>query len=414
MRSFFIATLSIALLPIVGLTQSDINQPPISYESTKGDNPITRLFDGVRAGETTLSYRYRDGHLKSILSELGIPVSSQCLVFSKTSLQSARISPQNPRAIYFNDDVYVGWVQGSSLLEIATADPALGTAYYTVRMNSGGAAMRRHNSACLACHLTSKKQGRIPGHSVRSVMTRESGKINLLLPDFKTTHASPFEERWGGWYVTGDVGEMKHRGNAFLEGETLVPEDGGRRSDLTEDFESSRWPIPHSDVVALMVFEHQTFVHNELTRAHYDIRRARHVGDEDAVRQAIETISERLVDALLLSDEAALSGKVTGSTSFSEEFAARGPFDRKGRSLREFDLSTRLFRYPCSYLIYSSSFEVLDAQLKTRVYERMLDRLISAQPQDKSRGVEINAAIIEILRDTKTDLPESWVATTDG
>ncbi|MEL6108310.1 MAG: hypothetical protein AAFU85_19970 [Planctomycetota bacterium] len=400
------------LFASITVAQSDINQPPIRYGQTRGDNPVTRLFDQVREGGVTLPYRRQDGHLKSILEALEIPTTSQSLVYSKTSLQSSRISPQNPRAIYFNDDVYVGWVQGSSLLEIATADTTLGTAYYTVRMTADGPSMRRHNEACLACHLTPKKSGRIPGHSIRSVATRSNGKINLLLDSFKTTHASPFKERWGGWYVTGDVGAMNHRGNAFLEGEDIQPPDGGRRVDLSSDFDTSRWPSPHSDVVALMVLEHQTYAHNELTRASYDMRRAQHDGDAEVVREAIETISERLAGVLLFDDEAPLPGPVTGSTPFADEFAARGPFDRKGRSLREFDLKTRVFRYPCSYLIYSPVFDALDADLKERIYERMLEKLI-ATDSDKDAGPE-KAAILEILRDTKSDLPKSWTVGLDG
>ena len=149
MRSLIIASLLI-VFQSPARAQDDINAAPIRYSQTRGNNAVTRLFDSIHRGEIELEYRRGNGYVDSLLAAWNIPVESQCLVYSKTSLQAGRISPSNPRAIYFGDDVYVGWIRGSSLLEIAVADPVLGAVFYTVRMSPAGPAMRRQNNACLA------------------------------------------------------------------------------------------------------------------------------------------------------------------------------------------------------------------------------------------------------------------------
>jgi hypothetical protein len=402
--------------------QSRLDEPPIHYLQTRGDNPITRLFSKVDSGEISLRYEDGFGYLKSLLVAMDIPLSSQSLVFSKTSLQSARISPTNPRAIFFNDDVYVAWVRGSSLLEISTTDPFLGAAFYSVQMSPRRPFMRRENNRCLSCHESSTEQGKVPVHMIRSVMTRSSGKVNLLLDEFVTDHTSPITERWGGWYVTGDVGEMVHMGNSFLEGERLVPRGRRNPDDLIDAFDTKPWPSPHSDLVALMVLEHQTEMHNRLTRANYAVRRARHANDEvnddpsETLEHVIENSAKLVVDHLLFVNEAKLASPVRGSTSFADDFAARGPRDQQGRSLREFDLQRRLFRYPCSYLIYSSAFETLDPQLLRGVYAKLW-RVLNGQDQSKEYehlSAPDRAAILEIVRQTKVGLPEDWTIPVTG
>ncbi|KAA5542760.1 hypothetical protein FYK55_14670 [Roseiconus nitratireducens] len=424
-------TFSIAWIWVAGISavcaQTNLHDPPIRYRETPGENPVSELFAKLDRGEVVLNYEPGFGSLRSILRSLDIPLSSQALVYSKTSLQSGRISPANPRAIYFNDDVYVGWVRGSSLLEISTADPHLGAAFYTVQMSPRGARTRRENDRCLACHQLPTDMDRIPGHTVRSVMTRDSGKINLLLDHFVTGHTSPISQRWGGWYVTGDLGSAKHLGNAFLEGDRLIPTGSPNPSTLSERLEISAWPTPHSDVVALMVMEHQTQMHNQLTRANFAVRRARHgdfssgegeplaedspeTSSRETLDQVLDEASKWVVDYLLFVDEAPLEEPVQGSNAFAAEFAARGPTDSEGRSLRDFDLTRRMFRYPCSYLIYSDAFDSLDQDLQQRVYQRLLDVLTErdASPEYAHLSSQDRAAILSILRQTKQNLPDDW------
>ena len=239
----------------------DIERAPFQYSETDDDNRVSRLIEKLKSKEIKLEYSREHGYLRSLLQALEIPESSQVLVFSKTSLQVRYISRRNPRAVYFNDDTYVGWVNGSSLMEISTADPKLGTAFYTVDMMPWRAKIEQAYYDCLGCHATSMTQG-VPGHTIRSVMPMIDGSVDAQDESFVTDDRSPLSQRWGGWYVTGLHGEMQHMGNAFLRSGTLDTRDNGNRMNLRDEFDTSNYLSPYSDIVALMVLEHQTQLHN--------------------------------------------------------------------------------------------------------------------------------------------------------
>ncbi|MCA9138486.1 MAG: hypothetical protein KDB00_17060 [Planctomycetales bacterium] len=400
--------------------QTRLSEPPIRYLDTKGDNAITDLIAKVDAGEIELNYQQGSGYVLPILDALDIPVSSQSLVFSKTSLQTGSISPANPRAIYFGDDVYVAWVQGSRLLEISVADPTLGAVYYSMNMSPNRPYLRRENNRCLVCHEKTVGHGKIPIHTIQSVAARENGSINLLLKSFVTDHTSPIHQRWGGWYVTGDHGLMRHMGNSFLVGEEMVSQGPSQVETLRQHFDLSRWPSPSSDIVALMVMEHQTEMQNRLTDANYAVRRARFihqdtsVGDQKAIETAIDASAKLVVDHLLFTGEPQLESEIKCSNSFTLDFAEKGPKTEDGKSLRQFDLKRRLFRYPCSYTIYSKAFDGLDRQLQDGVYRKLwqvLTRQDNSPEYAHLDGAD-RASILQILRQTKTGLPEYWSAAT--
>ncbi len=253
----------------------DIEEAPFHYSETEGDNRVSRLIEKLKAKEIKLEYSREHGYLRSLLQALEISESSQALVFSKTSLQVRYISRRNPRAIYFNDDTYLGWVNGSSLMEISTADPKLGTAFYTVDMMPWRAKIEQAYYDCLGCHATSMTQG-VPGHTVRSVKPMIDGSVDAQAESFITDDRSPFSQRWGGWYVTGLHGDMPHRGNAFLRSGTLDTRDNGNRLNLRDEFDTLNYLSPYSDIVALMVLEHQSQLHNSMTRADFFVRQLQH------------------------------------------------------------------------------------------------------------------------------------------
>lgn len=407
--------------------QMDIEESPIAYSSTPDNNRVTKLIKALKHGEATLEYDRDFGYLKSLLKALDIPVSSQALVFSKTSMQFTYISPRTPRAIYFNDDTYVGWVRGSSLMEISTNDPKLGAAFYTVRMSPSKPRIKRELYNCLACHTSTMTQG-VPGHTVRSVMARPDGTMDVKRESFVTDHTSPIAERWGGWYVTGRHGDMQHMGNAFLRGHELVASVETNRADLNHEFYAEDWLTPHSDIVALMVLEHQTQMQNAFTLADFTVRRELHEHEKsrdtatpgtehqtpDAAKREIafmvEQAAKKVVDYMLFVEEARLTSEIKCSTTFTEEFAARGPDDATGRSLRDFDLHSRMFRYPCSYLIYSPAFDALQPELRNAIYRQLWSVLVENNPSNQYAhlSVDTRRAILEILRSTKRGLPNSW------
>ncbi len=403
----------------IALAQLNLNieKPPFAYTETVADNRVSRLIEKLAANELKLEYTPEHGYLRSILSAFEISESSQTLVFSKTSMQVRVISRQNPRAIFFNDDTYVAWVYGSSLVEISTTDPKLGAAFYTLEMSPWKPKIKRADYDCLGCHATSMTQG-IPGHVVRSVFPTFDGSIRPQKESFITDHTSPFSKRWGGWYVTGRHGDMQHMGNSFMRGDKLDLIDNGNRPDLQNDFNTHNYLSPYSDIVALMVLEHQSQMHNTITRAEFSMRQLqfekRHLespsvsDDEDQAQ--IHLIAKSVVDCMLFTREFPLSSEVSGLATFVDHFTSRGPKDSQNRSLRDFDLKTRMFKFPCSYLIYSAAFDSLQQALRDEVY-RQLFRVLSGEDRSddyQHLDSQTRNSILRILVETKAGLPVDW------
>jgi hypothetical protein len=193
--------------------------------------------------------------------------------------------------------------------------------------------------------------------------------------------------------------------------------------DLKDRLTISFYLTPHSDIVSLMVLEHQTGMLNRLARATLETKMALHYEREmnkalgrseseqsDSARSRIRGVGDDVVQYMLLRDEIKLTDEVKGTSTFAADFAAQGPKDSKGRSLRDLDLKTRLFQHPCSYLIYSRAFDSLPGEVKEYVYKRLWDVLNGRTngSDDPQVAPDDAKAIIEILRDTKPDLPDYW------
>jgi hypothetical protein len=429
---FWLAGLVLALVPGGPVAASDFeaDREPISYSSAQLDDPVSRLQQRLDRGEAQLHYDRQHGYLKSVLEQLNVPISSQGLVFSKTSFQRDRITPETPRALYFNDDVYIGWVQRGDVVEVSAVDSQKGAVFYTLSQNPDDhPRFQRQTHECLQCHDSSLTQ-QVPGHLVRSVYPDARGQPILSAGTFVSGHQSPIRERWGGWYVTGTHGRQVHMGNVVLRDrkEAAHPgkidlTGGANCTDLAGRCDAAPYLSPHSDIVALMVLEHQTQMHNLLTRANYQTRLAlrdevalsqalgRAPGERlDSTRSRIRSVGEPVVRYLLFAEEAPLTEPVAGTSAFTSEFSARGPRDKKGRSLRDFDLTRRMFRYPLSYLIYSAAFESQPGPLKEYVYDRLWQILHGEDRSGRFSNLtdDDRRAILEILRETKPDLPDSW------
>lgn len=387
------------------------SEEPINYRTAPVSDPVQRLQQRLDRGEATLCYEPGRGYLRSVLELLDIPVSSQSLVFSKTSFQTRRISPKTPRALYFNDDVYVGWVKDGKAIEIISFDARQGAIFYILdEERAERPAFRRAELDCTQCHIVPATRD-VPGVLLRSVFTRPSGSQAIQTRSFTTGHESPLSERFGGWYVTGTHGRQTHLGNVFVTDpdnpERTDQRAGANLTDLTARFDTGPYLSPHSDIVAQMVQAHQTQMHNLITLTGYRARIALH---SHGPSRDYEQPAEELVRYLLFAGEARLTDRVRGSSDFTREFAARGPRDDRGRSLRELDLRRRLFRYPCSYLIYSEAFDALPDPAKSYVYRRLLE-ILTGRDQSPTFAHLTRAdrsAIIEILLDTKPGLPEEW------
>lgn len=418
-----IAVLLPLLSPALAPAQMDYEREPICYDTAPVHDPIAQLQQQLDAGDIRLEYDQRHGYLPSVLKHLNVPVSSQVLVFSKTSLQASRISPQRPRALYFNDETYVGWVQRGDVVELMATDPEQGEIFYTLsQVQTERPAVVRDRGQCLACHATSRTQG-VPGALVRSVFVEPSGQPLLSAGTFTSDHTSPFNERLGGWYVTGTHGSMRHMGNVLATERTSSPEldreAGANQTDLASRVDVSPYLTPHSDLIALMILEHQSQMHNLLTRASYETRSARHYDGimnevlkrpadyvSESTKRRIASVGDKLLKYLLFVDEFPLESPVKGTSKFAEEFSSKGPRDGQGRSLRDLDLQMRLLKYPCSHLIYSPSFDGLPELVKSYVSQR-LHKVLTGEdkgPEFEHLSAGDRQAILAILQDTKPDL----------
>lgn len=403
------------------------DRPPINYSSPDLHDPVAALQHKLDAGQLKLTYDPKTGYLASLLKALNVPVSSQVLVFSKTSFQRNLIGPDTPRALYFDDDVYVGFVQGGDVIEITATDPQKGPIFYTLRQKTRGApAFARQTDACLQCHASSMTQD-LPGHLVRSVYPDADGQPILSAGSFRTNPASPLKQRWGGWYVTGRTGSQVHMGNVFSrnkdDAESVDFTAGTNLLSLADRIDTSPYLSPHSDVVALMVLEHQVQVHNLITRANILTRLALHDAAElnkalgrpagfrsESTVSRIKNAVEPLLKAMLFSEETPLTDRVEGTSTFAGDFPECPPRDARGRSLRDLDLKTRLFQHPLSYLIYTPAFDALPQAAKDHFYTR-LNEVLSGQDTRKDFAHLTPAdrtAIREILLATKKNLPQSF------
>ena len=378
--------------------------PAIAYNGPTADK-VANLNRRIQAGEVTLPFQERTGYLRGLLTALDIPVESQVALFSGTSLQSQIINARNPRTIFFNDSVTVGWMAGG-FIEVATLDPRQGAVFYVLPQAPARMPKLSRDTRCLQCHYSTATLG-VPGFLARSIPSMQSGMILPWLGNYTTDHRSPLSERWGGWYVTGRSG-ARHLGNVTAldraSQELQIDDANLNVATLSDRFDTTAYLSAHSDIIALLVFDHQMRMMNLLTRLGWEARILEH--DRRADSGGLRDVVNELVDYLLFVDEARFD-RVSGSTDFAQRFSATGPRDRHGRSLRDLDLQRRLLRYPCSYMIYSDTFVALPENARRAVYERLWDVLSGSDTAAKYRKLAVadRTAVIEILRDTKSDLP---------
>jgi hypothetical protein len=430
-----------AAVTLLGVVAASLSGSPASVPRSRGyslpasRDPIAQLQVRIDVGEVALAHDSVLGYLPALLKVLNIPVSSQGLVFSRTSLQTDKITPWSPRAIYFNDDVYIGYVQESTFLEIAAVDPVRGAVFYTISQEPRARPVfSRETTTCLMCHQSRSATGGVPGFMVISTLADRYGYPVVGMHDGSTTDATPMKQRFAGWYVTGSAGRAGHAGNVYSPqlAHEITDKPAYRaqldmnaesaRTDLTGKFDPAPYLSAQSDIVALMVLVHQTVVHNLITAVHeaapdavFEDSMSRVSGRDTTSRAQpgggpaarLRRDVEKLVRGMLFVGEAALDGPVKGTTTYAQDFVNAGPRDAKGRSLRDLDLETRLFTYPLSFLIYSDSFNALPDLAKREVYRQLRDVLTGVDPSTEFKQLTAGdrAAILEILNATKPDFP---------
>ena len=364
-----------------GAFDQSINHPAIKYLTADTNTVVDQMNAKLRDGSAKLEYDEKTGYLKSVLKLLDVPVESQVMVYTQTSLQAQHIKMDNPRAIYFNDSVSVGYIRGAGLIEIVAQDAAMGSVFYSIHQVPVQQATFARDSQCLRCHLSWDTLG-VPGLSVLTTFPRKS-EMDYANGGF-VDHYKAIEERWGGWYVTGKKVPVRHMGNYPLIVPKGVTSPPPVRASLEGQFDLSGYLTPYSDVAALMVLDHQAHFANLVTRAAWEAR----LGETLRVAEAADT----LADYMLFVDEAKLPSPIEGSSGFAEKFSARG-------KLYELDLKTRLQKYPLSYMIFSPAFQSLPEAPKSLVMGK-INRVLSGEIKDAKYAhltPELRKEIREIL-----------------
>lgn len=397
------------------------DHPAIRYSERAPSDRVARLNQELVAGRRSLTPDAKTGYLLPVLQALDIPVESQLLVFSKTGLQREHTGPKNPRALYYNGSVVVGYVPGAAALEIASHDPQQGVMFYTVEQAaSPGTARFARRTTCLSCHLSASTL-EVPGFLDRSNMVGADGQVMPALGSFTVNHQTPHTERWGGWFVTGNAtappyGPLGHLGNITVTPHPtsgpVILSDHVLVEWLNRPLDNDRYLGSESDLAALMTFDHQSYGLNLITRLNYEARIA---AAESRAALSTSTVVERvqeLAEYLLFTGEASMAFDVTPRPGFAEALAGRAPRDHRGRSLADMDLKKRLLKYSCSYLVYSDGFVALPTDVRQAVYRRLFAILADPAPRYAHLSIVDRLDIAEILRDTVTDLPADVTSAT--
>ncbi len=385
--------------------------PGVDYASRPLTDRVTRLMAEVAAGRVTLEHDgSQRGYLDSLLAALDIDPDSQFLVFSKTAAKTRFVTAQTPRALYFNDDTYIGFTQNSRTLEIAVMDPVLGPVFFDFNQDPDAPGVEREMNRCLRCHDSySMTGGGVPRFLLTSVIANPEGEIVTHEISIVTDTSTPLNRRWGGMYVTGMHGSQDIMGNfvvddvAKLRNLDLTP--NGNKADLAGYLDTSSYISSGSDIVALMVVEHQVEVQNAITRLSFESRTRLHENGSLSADELAE-LTRPVLESLFFANEVALADRITGSSGFADNFQARGPTDNQGRSLRDLNLETRTFTYPLSYLVYSDAIEALPGEVKRYLFDG-IRRVLSGELQDAAFShldAQAREAISAILRATKPEI----------
>ncbi len=389
---------------------------PINYSKSEAEDAITDYFSSPENIEAWKSEGDK-GYLANFLEAFEIPAASQVLVFSKTSLQVERIFPNSPRAIYYNDDIYVGWVPDSDMLEISVSSPKTGTNFCALKPVDGKPKLTRQTHDCLRCHGGSFTRD-VPGHLVRSVYPDFEGQPIFKAGTHFTDQTTPLENRWGGWLVSRSP--MDHMGNTIFK-ETDRGADQGRPFTI-KDVPNIDYPGKGSDIVSLLILGHQTQLHTLMADLTIKTRRALHdqkIMDEllqrdeplsDSTRSRIKHAADKVLKCMFFVEEIDLPKIDMAGSVFSKNFTQRSPKDSQDRSLFELQMDGRMLRYPFSYLIYSDTFNNLPPEALNYIWAE-IERILA--PTERREGYERlsrrnKITIREILLETHPFPKKYW------
>lgn len=412
-RLVFLTFLFVTVTALAVETQVAFKEPPHKYLEHRPQDRFARLQKQIESGEIRLDTTDDKTFLHSLLKALDVPVSSQLLVFSASSLQSEIINPRNPRALYFSEDLYLGFVPGGKI-EIIAMDPEMGAMFYIFeRLRPGGGVPPiTRSDKCFNCHAGNATK-RVPGLIAESLLPMLSGASLETYRRDEQGHQIPLDKRFGGWHLTGKHHLKENLANLMgrtssSRGFEKTRVEPGQMSDLNLHLR------PTSDILPHLLHEHQIGFENRVFHAAYVMRQLLAEGRGSlsmAAKPEVEKLAEELARYILFVDEAELPTEgIEGDPEFIQEFQRNKKSVSAGPSLKDFDLKNRIFKYRASYMLYTDSWQKLPLMLRERVYFKMAEGLRDQNPNPvyTHLPVEEKRAIRAIMKETVPGLPTWW------
>ncbi len=353
----------------------NFRSPIHSYLDQTPRDPFSKFVKKIEKGDIKLNFNSEKEYLLSLFEELNISPFSQLLVYSTTSLQLSRISPSNPRAIYFNDDIYLGYVPGGQV-ELIGIDPELGAIPYIfnlpIKDDLKHPSIYR-SKRCMKCHASEETKG-VPGLLLSSVIPGPGGGTIDAFRRGIFGHSVPYEERFGGWHISGDHPFSNSWANytGIMQGGIIkkIPNPPGRF------FSWNKYLTKQSDAIPHLILEHQVGFTNLCISITYRFREIKNQGRQEngsgELNKFFKNETDALLSYILFQHEAELpKNRLSLDSQFVEDFENNRKSTDQSKLLRKLNLKDRLFELRCSYMLFSNSFRGLPLEIKKHLFEKL-------------------------------------------
>ena len=343
-----------------------------SYHEKKPDDPFAQLKNELESKKIDLNFQNEKDYLNWLLNELYISKHSQLLVYSTTSLQLSRISPYNPRAIYFSDDLYLGYVPGGQI-EVIGIDPQLGAIPYIFDLPQKNEIKHPkiyRSTRCMKCHA-SQEFGGSPSLLLSSVIPAHGGGTIDSFRKNSFGHEIQFKDRFGGWHITGHnpfpISWANQIGVMSNNKVGRIPNPPGKY------FKWEKYPTKSSSIISHLLLEHQVGFTNRCIDIIYRYRelisKTSNLEIDQKRKKFISQGTGKLLNYLLFKNEVPLENfRITSNDAFLNDFQTSSNNSSK---LRRLNLKSRLFDYRCSYMIFSNSFSGLPLEFKIELFNQL-------------------------------------------